>query len=277
MFLVHTYDCHVIYMACIVYRYELELSGGGSANLQQQLAEVVSRSVNGKRAEEEISSLHDDVRNLLRVNDGLQHNLAHMQNEITMLLKQQIGKSDGTTDGITAMLLASNEALMKELQEIRDSTSANAVAASRARLAPDSDDGSQQDRTPATVPGGTAHGSKKGGGHLPPTGKKVADRMLHATQHQGTPREAGAESGLGRSTDLNATPAKGFGMSQLQGVFTPGGNYGTTGKGAGYMSLQTPATPHGRNMLTRTLAGFNLPPEEWADEVKELNGQLIER
>lgn len=38
----------------------------------------------------------------------------------------------------------------------------------------------------------------------------------------------------------------------------------------------TPYTESGKALLSRTLAGLNLPPEEWADEVRDLNGQLVE-
>ena len=41
-------------------------------------------------------------------------------------------------------------------------------------------------------------------------------------------------------------------------------------------SAASPYTASGKALLSRTLAGLNLPPEEWADEVKELNGQLVE-
>jgi hypothetical protein len=37
-----------------------------------------------------------------------------------------------------------------------------------------------------------------------------------------------------------------------------------------------PSTPHGRTLLTKNLGQMNLPPEEWALEVKELNAQLVE-
>jgi chromosome segregation ATPase len=42
------------------------------------------------------------------------------------------------------------------------------------------------------------------------------------------------------------------------------------------MSTAQPATPHGRQLLAKTLTGLNLPPEEWAVEVRELNAQLVE-
>lgn len=37
-----------------------------------------------------------------------------------------------------------------------------------------------------------------------------------------------------------------------------------------------PHTPHGKTLLSKNLGQLNLPPEEWATEVKELNGQLVE-
>ncbi|GMH51677.1 hypothetical protein TrST_g11013 [Triparma strigata] len=40
--------------------------------------------------------------------------------------------------------------------------------------------------------------------------------------------------------------------------------------------LKTPQTPGGQAMLTKQLNALSLPPEEWADEVRELNAQLIE-
>lgn len=246
-------------------RYELELSGGGGAQIQQQLAEAMNGAMNGKRSEEEIKSLHEDVRNLLRVNDGLQHNLAHMQHEITMLLKQQIGQADGTADGITAMLLASNESLMKELQEIREASSSSAVAAANIRPPSEGEEN-----------GGA--GSKRGGSALPPTGRKGAVGIAGATPRaSGGNNPLGQTFGHGRGLD-SSTPTKPFGTQSFQGAFTPSGNYATTpGYGGGYMPMQTPSTPHGRTMLTRTLEGMNLPPEEWAEELRDLNGQLIER
>jgi hypothetical protein len=54
------------------------------------------------------------------------------------------------------------------------------------------------------------------------------------------------------------------------GLFTP------AGPSPGFVSLQPPATPQGRNLLQRTLANMNLPSEDWVEEMKELNGQLIE-
>ena len=51
------------------------------------------------------------------------------------------------------------------------------------------------------------------------------------------------------------------------------GGYMTGGIAGGAMH---PVTPHGKTLLNKTLAQMNLPPEEWAEEVKDLNGQLVE-
>ena len=37
-----------------------------------------------------------------------------------------------------------------------------------------------------------------------------------------------------------------------------------------------PNTPHGKNLMQSTMHQLNLPPEEWANDVKDLNSQLIE-
>lgn len=61
-----------------------------------------------------------------------------------------------------------------------------------------------------------------------------------------------------------------LGRSSHQGLFTPGAH------SPGFVSLNPPTTPHGKNLLQKTLANMNLPPEDWVDEMKDLNGQLIE-
>jgi len=269
------HECKVLKLT--VERYENELRGGTSGELQQQLAEVMASSAGNKRAEQEIFGLREDVHNLLRVNDGLQHNLAHMQNEITMLLKQQIGKTDGTTDGITAMLLASNESLMKELQEIRYSAGGS-VSGVR------DTEPSQDDKSPRSADESSHGGNSTGGGRnvfkgsRPPTGgKKTAPTSEGAPPHS-TPRRP--PTGQAAHTPPGDHTSD---FNNLTALFTPGGNFqpqmtSRTGYASGVygQGLQTPATPHGKTLLTRTLANMNLPPEEWADELKELNGQLIE-
>jgi len=40
------------------------------------------------------------------------------------------------------------------------------------------------------------------------------------------------------------------------------------------LPLGTPASIHGQNLLNKTTADMNLPPEDWADEVKDLNAQV---
>lgn len=55
------------------------------------------------------------------------------------------------------------------------------------------------------------------------------------------------------------------------------GAYGLLPGGMAYNDYPAgPTTPHGKILLTKNLGQMNLPPEEWALEVKELNSQLVE-
>lgn len=54
-----------------------------------------------------------------------------------------------------------------------------------------------------------------------------------------------------------------------------GGGRGGFGPQEGF-SVGGPNTPHGKSLFVKNLNQMNLPPEEWALEVKELNGQLVE-
>jgi chromosome segregation ATPase len=71
----------------------------------------------------------------------------------------------------------------------------------------------------------------------------------------------------GQNADASATPG------QQHAPQTPGTvSFGHTVK----FPMKTPNTPGGQAMLSKQLNALSLPPEEWAEEVRELNGQLIE-
>ena len=42
------------------------------------------------------------------------------------------------------------------------------------------------------------------------------------------------------------------------------------------VAFTQPNTPHGKALLNKTLTQMNLPSEDWVEDVKELNGQLVE-
>lgn len=96
----------------------------------------------------------------------------------------------------------------------------------------------------------------------PPLGTSLQQQQYQQYQQQGTP--FGNRSQFQMSGGISG------------GYFTPGGQYSMQSPG-GYVSLQPPATPQGQSLLQKTLANMNLPAEDWVDELKELNGQLIER
>jgi hypothetical protein len=45
---------------------------------------------------------------------------------------------------------------------------------------------------------------------------------------------------------------------------------------ASFSQTGVPVTPHGKTLLSKTLANLNLPDESWAGEVRDLNAQLVE-
>lgn len=61
-------------------------------------------------------------------------------------------------------------------------------------------------------------------------------------------------------------------------LWTPGIGRGGMPFNAAYSGPATagPATPHGKQLLNNTLNQLNLPPEEWALDVRDLNSQLVE-
>jgi hypothetical protein len=111
---------------------------------------------------------------------------------------------------------------------------------------------------------------------LPPSGRQKNEQIQSDANQSRIPA-----IDLNQSRNFASTP-----MSQHQ--YYGGGQGGYISQSPGFSvgafsptvqdsaHLGTPSTPHGKNLLTKTIANMNLPPEEWADELKELNGQVIE-
>lgn len=109
---------------------------------------------------------------------------------------------------------------------------------------------------------------------LPPSGRRGgADNSTAApveAQQQGT-----------QPRILPATPQHPVGYFQngpnySQQMYMPSpAAFSVNAQSPGF-AMGTPSTPHGKTLLSKTIANMNLPPEDWAEELKELNGQLIE-
>lgn len=247
-------------------RYELELCGLGDDQPAQHgghgLA-ALQGSVQNEQSEAELQGLRVDVRNLLHENVSLRGSMKQMRDELALLLQQQMIKTDGgQPDSLTVMLMANNDQLMKENEELRQRVvNDKAIPAAN----------TSSHRQHETV-----------GSQIPP---------LHPEQPQNQLSVFGQRTPV-KPPQLNTTlpvnmqhtpggldqPMASMRMNMTMGT---GGWRATTGGSGelpgGNIPLATPRTPHGKTILSRTLATMGpLPPEEWADELKELNGQLIE-
>jgi chromosome segregation ATPase len=99
---------------------------------------------------------------------------------------------------------------------------------------------------------------------------------------------AAAATGMPPVSGVGATPAMGVTGVAGAGIATPGVQFATPGApyaavdGAMGQTINVnlpytqPNTPHGKVLLNKTLTQMNLPSEDWVDEVKDLNGQLVE-
>jgi hypothetical protein len=120
---------------------------------------------------------------------------------------------------------------------------------------------------PAT--GGNGVGTGFGGGHLSPvrttTGPGAGPGAASTVKFVGVPNTPTPTGGRGGLAPYSTSTHMGTGGASLAAPATP--YFPPTG---------APATPHGKSMLNHTLNQLNLPPEEWALDVRDLNSQLIE-
>ena len=259
-------------------RYELELCGLGDDQPPQNNIGGVMQSGQqihrNEQAEAELQGLRVDVRNLLHENVSLRSSMQHMKDEISMLLQQQLlsgdvkGK-DGRADNLVAMLMSNNDSLIKENAELRHQVLNASSKAPHAEHKPPlkhstdahqpkpeihTDSDALQSQAPSSQP--PLHSQR--------TPVKPPPRLSIPAHQQHTP------GGLD-SVNLNNTMGTGR-RGGAAGTGVPDNTSGNT-----TISLGTPRTPHGKTVLSRTVAAMGpLPPEEWADELKEVNGQLIE-
>jgi hypothetical protein len=263
------------------------IGGAGTQKQQQQQFELLqaglasSASNNAglnKKQEAELFGLREDVQRLIHENGELRDGMVRMQSEVMILLRSQASKgvtdaigqkagAEGSQGDVIGMLLATNESLMHENQELKRGLSGRPIYhpaqqqqqfhqhphAEMPQLSLQVP--AQQSQFATTTDFQAVAGAQPGGVYQkPPIGKK-APPPAH------TPVGKGPAMG---STFQEWTP---MGMSGMGGM----------GLFPGYQTAYgVPSTPHGKQLLTRNLSQMNLPPEEWAVEVKDLNGQLVE-
>lgn len=205
---------------------------------------------------DDLQGVRDDLQRLMVENSGLKDRLALMQDEIMVLLDQNRHGHANSSEDIENMLLANNEMLMKELQELRIAAAANRAASPR-----QTESHAQSDDS--------VHGTYQQCGDLPPTGRNP---KLQLNLNTSTPRmeEPSTMKNYGQPF-TNGTPVR-YGAGPLGTPIY----HAPPGSVRGGIAAGVPTTPHGKQLLSKTIGNLRLPPEEWADEVKELNSQLIE-
>ncbi len=292
--------------------FERELGAGGMGvgpRQQQQLAEflasaghmpggglgVTSGGQGGlnRKQEAELFGLREDVQRLLHENADLHDRTTHMQGEVMMMLRQQVNRAQELEDqgpaqhsshnqGLAELLLANNEALVKEISDLRRSMHQGGASA---RHMPETNSSSsshmpmmEDSNLTIQIPPNTAPGTPMqrpplakrsfSSATVPAVGGGGIGGTTAAGVHRGAPDTPAGRDSVGTPMVQLWTP---MGMSGM-GVGGGGGG-GMFGPSSGFAP---PSTPSGKQLLSKNLSQMNLPPEEWAQEVKELNGQLIE-
>jgi centrosomal protein CEP290 len=216
-------------------------------------------------------SLRDDLRKLHVENSELRTRMASMQSEVIGLIRNQAGHTIEHTESISAVMHAHNETLLNELKALKESgismatmhahtqqqqPAATPRTASRTPRATSQKEEPTPQMNPADVARAAA-AAATGGGRPP---------LAESTPVGGVPNPAHGAAGLATPTVQFATPGAPYAATQYAMGQTMDVN----------MPFTQPNTPHGKVLLNKTLTQMNLPSEDWVDEVKELNGQLVE-
>lgn len=217
-----------------------------------------------------VDGLRDDLRKLHVENSELRTRMSSMQSEVIGLIRNQAGHTIEHTESISAVMHAHNETLLNELKALKES----GMAASR---------GGGGRTTPSQLSPRAA---------VPPVSAPAVS-VPDPSNPADVARAAAAAAGVGKppmpSSSTVATPGvaagtPGAGLTVTPGVVqfaTPSAPYANATGAMGQtinvtMPFTQPNTPHGKVLLNKTLTQMNLPSEDWVDEVKEINGQLVE-
>ena len=235
------------------------VSAGDSATAAPGAGTGATAHVDSSYAE----GLREDIRKLHVENSELRTRMASMQSEVIGLIRNQAGHTIEHTESISAVMHAHNETLLNELKALKES--GVAMAASRGRSTPGASPRNAPAATPATV-----------------KIEAPAD-VARAAAAAATAAAAGDSASAGKPPRPHAVPASMATPAATPEVqfTTPGAPYSSATGDIGQTMNVTipftqPNTPHGKVLLNKTLTQMNLPSEDWVDEVKELNGQLVE-
>jgi len=243
---------------------------GAPAHQQQSVGSGAVQSAGLTRVQEaEISHMNENMRKLLLDNSEMRSRMMAMQDEVIATIRNQGDHALGHTDLINNIIRDNNAGLLNELQSLKSmqgttssSMQPNALQQMQiiqAQLQHQQDQAQALNKdAPATSARTPAHHKGK----------------AKFTKHGSLPVHTPAPVSFGAS----ATP-----MTHPQATFNNTGDFGAQSPYAqtpfgmtGQMPYAAPYTPAGQALLTKNLQQMNLPDEEWVEEVKQLNGQLVE-
>lgn len=247
--------------------FERQLLGGAGLSSATRAA-VGGVAALDREQEAELMGLRDDMRKMLTENADLKDRMAAMQNEVLVLLKASVGKSDNRTEELEALLLSQNEKLTRQLNELK--------AQQMSGMQITSQQIEQHQQQVAAAAAAKAEADKRAGKHSQKPTPAVQSKQPQPLKVP--PRQSAETPAPSGHPTQTATAAAGGAVAQY--AHTP--VVGTEGMGGSFYaappthSYAGPGTPHGKALLGKTLTQLNLPPEEWAEEVKDINGQLVE-
>jgi chromosome segregation ATPase len=190
-----------------------------------------------------------DIKTLLSENTLLHKKITDLQLQLDILIKQQNLSGYVKVEDLAAIVSQNNELILKELEEVRKSAS---------NLQPQlllSDRSNETTSLPPMARPRSARINEQSTSRLP-TGKKLSVELATPSKDQksiaGTPFWT---PNMARGGMPFPSP-----MQNPVHAGTPSG----------------PNTPYGKQLLNSTLYHMNLPPEEWAGEVKDLTFHLME-
>lgn len=245
---------------------------------------IISESSDGSNQKSiaMISSMEKMMQSAKDENMKLRNQMNTMEKELYKRFRDQAGHSLTHTESISQVMKAHNDALLLEIKTLKEQAQVGGT-----REVIHQYHTVREDKPPVKEAAPESHQAPPGvsfessGGADNKTGTTMA-----ATPQPHATNAAGGDNLPPKSVLKNttATPANAY-MNTPQGH--PGmmyyqGGAPMTGTPFGYppagmtqsMALATPRTPAGQYAWEKKNA--TLPPEEWADEVKEINGQLIE-
>ncbi len=254
----------------------------GAAEETTSSAGAASGPANGtgglsRMQEAEMSRLGEDMKKLLLENAELRSRMVTMQDEVISLIRSQASTHADHSESMTNIMQSHNEGMIAELKNLR-SMQSTGVMAGTVGMSPEMQAQMQkmtqmqqqmfqeqqrmsQERAKETP--GAVHGKHKKA-HTKTHGKIP---LVHTT-----PGPAAAETS---GFPPVATPAQ---TANLGVTFAPMHTpYGQTpGFGGTEVQFTGPNTPAGKTLLSKSLQQMNLPSEDWVEDVKDLNGQLVE-